>query len=589
MRLIIAIAALLAVVSAGAHSVSLSRQVRRISDEHAAKAPAGKAFKIGGNIWHTAEYWTTVGIGEPAQPFRVQLDTGSSSLAVPNTKCGKLPNTLCEQSCHAPYDPSKSSTAQGAVKCGSKPGMCPQCSQIQGAGDVCAFDVHYGDGSGFYGGMFNDTVTIGSQKASGVTFATQFDITPMTGFTLASGGFEASNLDGIMGVAFGTINQNIQDEKKFKDTVPFAQPTVLDQFAAQGQYDNKFGFCLTPEGGVWDLGFFDVENKVYGDEMQLTHVLKTNHFPAVGHNKTERNNPANWKNEFYTVNLRNIALSSPAGKTDLRSYVFNNSIDSPYKYGSIPGIVDSGTTLLALSDKTFQAFNDTVKSLGVSGWESVFGWDGSGLVPSAAILQWPDLEFTFKGTDDKDFTLTLPPAAYFYDAHVCGDTSGNQVACSQAGAIEAWALGVSPGLDQYTSPILGDIFMQNFYVTFDQTTTPPQVGFGKVKACIGSTKASSVDTPCVSVLQPRHIPAKKHKLAYIIVASVVFGIIVLAFIKFLFHQAGQAAPIGYDEMVAKKQGAERAGILQSDDADGLSYGNVKVHDGYNALGDGSIN
>ncbi|KAI9218875.1 aspartic peptidase domain-containing protein [Blastocladiella britannica] len=120
-----------------------------------------------------AQYYAEISVGTPAQNFGVVMDTGSSNLWVPSTRCSSIACWL-----HRRYDASKSSTyvANGT-----------------------AFAIRYGSGS-LEGVISQDTVTVGDLQLTETEFG---ESTKEPGIAFALGKF-----DGILGLGFDTIAVN---------------------------------------------------------------------------------------------------------------------------------------------------------------------------------------------------------------------------------------------------------------------------------------------------------------------------------------------------------------------------------------------
>lgn len=115
---------------------------------------------ISGTTQGSGEYFTRVGIGNPAREVYMVLDTGSDVNWLQCAPCAE-----CYHQTEPIFDPA-SSSSYTALSCGS-----PQCKALQVSecrNATCLYEVSYGDGSFTDGEFATETFTIGSSSVDGV-------------------------------------------------------------------------------------------------------------------------------------------------------------------------------------------------------------------------------------------------------------------------------------------------------------------------------------------------------------------------------------------------------------------------------------
>jgi len=197
--------------------------VGRLRPSQNLQSQKAKSTPLAGGV-HLGIYYLNLTVGQPPQPFTVQLDTGSADLALPSTTC---PTSSCGEHSDAYYDPSQSITST-SIDCTHSTLTCPQCSHQQ-----CGYTIRYLDKSSFQAFMYNDTLQVGDyriwQDIGGITSENSAD------------GFEPYEVDGILGVAYSACSK-------------VHAPTLIDNLVTQAGLDNVFALCMTAEGGQLYLG-----------------------------------------------------------------------------------------------------------------------------------------------------------------------------------------------------------------------------------------------------------------------------------------------------------------------------------------------
>mmetsp|Transcript_2411 Transcript_2411/g.2698 ORF Transcript_2411/g.2698 Transcript_2411/m.2698 type:complete len:372 (-) Transcript_2411:47-1162(-) len=368
-----------------------------------------------------------VTIGTPAQHFNVLFDTGSANLGIPSSRC-----TTCGQG--KPF--SETSSTFKTVAYGSS--TCQKCSPVgffestrkcvfgepeRTLDASCGYYITYGGGSSaISGSLGSDTVCIEGICVANHSFMLVDDSVP-------AGGFFDEPQDGIIGFAH-----------EFNACNPTCTTPIYDDISKSKGLPDLFGVCLTPSnGGRLDLGYSNTSR--YTGEMLYTKVTMK---------------------RWYNMHLLDVQLNSKS--IGVPSYLYWTTNDV------IGAFIDSGTSVILLNpyawSQLVSAFQHDYASLpGMSGPNSIFGSQGTCISSSTmgnSLKLFPDLEFEFPHENGAGtFKLTVPPTSYWIA--VQGEY------CFGVGS----AIGVGA--------VLGDTFMQNFYIEHDRING--RVGFANLSSC----------------------------------------------------------------------------------------------------------
>jgi len=201
-----------------------------------------------------AQYYATITLGTPAQSFKVVLDTGSSNLWVPSTKCGSIACFL-----HSKYDSGASSSYKA---------------------NGTEFEIHYGTGS-MEGFISNDVLKIGDLTIKNQDFA---ESTKEPGLTFAFGkfdgilglGFDTISVNGIVPPFYNMINQGLLDKKLFSFYLGDADAgegedgqggEALFGGIDESRFTGKIRYAPVRRKGYWEV---ELTKVAFGDdEMEL--------------------------------------------------------------------------------------------------------------------------------------------------------------------------------------------------------------------------------------------------------------------------------------------------------------------------------
>jgi len=370
------------------------------------RTPERNNITLKGNIPVLGVYYVNLTIG--GQTIAVQVDTGSSNLAVPLHGC---------RNCHsyAYYSVTKSkhgkylSCLSSACNCSSSSCYhCPSSGRYCSAQlpAACGFHIRYGSGA-IEGPVVEDFINLGGLRAY-LAFGGMLNSTPQ---------FEPSPVSGIMGMAYKNLACS-----------PNTFEPVFDALVNQANISNIFSLCLNRSGGRLTLGGIDPSINA----TDITYV------------------PLNLANPptYYRVNLGGSIVVN-ASKLALPEFDV--------------GIVDSGTTLLVLTPNSFKTLKNYMETnyCHIRGLCDLHSWwtsNQTGLNPctkanASELKAFPNITITVGG--GVNITLTSEDYMYPYTHH------GESYHC----------LGImsSKGLSSLgLQAILGDVVIRKHVVVFDR-------------------------------------------------------------------------------------------------------------------------
>ncbi|KAA8497346.1 Pepsin A [Porphyridium purpureum] len=256
--------------------------------------------RLYGSIMPLGAYFITLMLGTPSQPINTNVDTGSSVLAVPGAECV---NKICGDARTRKYSLNMSKTGR-VVPCTDK--RCNRCNMDAENNGTCSFSLSYGDGSFFRGFLVDDVIEAAPDLRTTSRFGVATALSPAP----------VVPIDGLVGLAFKDMSCQPTCTHPFFDD-------LLDQGVIK---DDVFSMCLEHRGGgTLTLGGLD--------------PTITQHHLSIDWVPLNLSTPRT----FYTVKLTNTM------HIGWKKHVFPHDLQY--------GIVDSGTTLLLMTQRVF----DTIK------------------------------------------------------------------------------------------------------------------------------------------------------------------------------------------------------------------------------------
>ncbi|CAN8073179.1 unnamed protein product [Agarophyton chilense] len=397
-----------------------------------------------GGMVAVGEYYAKVKIG--GQTLRVQIDTGSATLAVPlkecvNCKRGDMRYSLGDSKtgiaryigCEDNDCGEDSCTSFGCSRCSARRACCAKSDETK-----CAFHLNFGDGSGAKGVLVYDVMSWGD-----VDFPVYAG-----GIMSDSPDFERSQVDGILGMAYPSLACNPSCIK----------PTFESMLQKYSDMKDVFSICITYDSGRIVLGEYDPAlstKNISWVNLELSEPPTFYSFPLIGNMR---------------VNSEELVLPSYSR-----------------------AIVDSGTTLIVFSHSTFNRFKGYLQDNfchvpGLCNSDSWFRPAHCTQIAEKDRIALPTLSFSVTG-----FNITLGPSDYLINYA----SKGSDFWCVGIMALDS----MSGGVDV----IFGNTVMKKYVTVYDRQHS--RVGFAESDTNCGLTAKDSIPAaiPATSPGDPQEL------------------------------------------------------------------------------------
>lgn len=330
------------------------------------------------DVQNDSQYLCPVTIGTPGQTFNLDFDTGSADLWVWSTDLPKATQTSGAKS-HTIYNPSESSTYKA----------------VSGS----TWKISYGDGSSASGVVGTDNVTIG-----GLTIKNQ-DVELAKTLSTA---FQQDSSDGLLGLAFGTINTVTPKPVATPVENMIAQDDISSSEELFTAYLGSYKDAADPDKGAGFYTFGFVDQDVVGSQ--------TISYATVDNSQG-----------FWQV---------PSASMTINGQTVDQSGNT--------AIMDTGTTLALVADSTVEAI---YKAIPGSQYDS--SQQGYVYPSDTSADDLPTITFAI---GDKQFTVQKEYLGF-------------------ADAGNGMVYGGIQSRGDMTFDILGDVMLKNIYAIFDVGNT----------------------------------------------------------------------------------------------------------------------
>jgi len=380
----------------------------------------GGAVQLGGGLLRTGMYLVDVSIGAPAQDFRLIFDTGSSNLAV-------LSSSILLNGSY--FYPDLSSTYEPILYESDECSVCSPAGYFQSTSQ-CVFQQPYpvpgsnncSEAITYGGGSSALAGPLGTDKVCFGQYCVPEQGLLAIHTQYPAGTYTGQTWQGIAGVCF-----------EYNSCNPTCLQPIDETVEQEYNLPSLLGVCITAtNGGYIDVGY--TNSSRYSGQLLYTPITDQ---------------------RWYNIQLLKIYVGSLA--IDVPQYLFYTTNDV------IGTFVDSGTGVILTNSATYDGIVEIFQThfcnvTGVCGKGNIF----DGCAKLTSISNFPNVSFEFAGMPGQpSFTLPVSPQNYLLK-------EGDQ-----------YCMGI--GTASSVGVILGDVFMEQYYVVFDKENL--RLGFAPMTNC----------------------------------------------------------------------------------------------------------